>query len=200
MDGYPVKIFDTAGIRDTSDQVEAIGVELARERLENCQIRIVVFNVEEVVRDRHLLKKMEKYFDESAIIVLNKVDLLASSTELVDIETQLQQFNPLAICRTCCSETSPSIQSLISQVSHAIQIRWNASASLEESPLITRTRHRRHLDECLAYLRNSIYMAHQPDLAAEELRLATRSLGKITGVVDIEEILDTIFADFCIGK
>ena len=78
--------------------------------------------------------------------------------------------------------------------------RWNRDDSTAEPALITRSRHRQQLEECLSHLEHCLTIVSQPDCAAEELRLASRCLGKITGMVDVEEVLDTIFADFCIGK
>jgi tRNA modification GTPase len=69
-----------------------------------------------------------------------------------------------------------------------------------ESSLVTRTRHRRALEDCLAALERSLSLHDREDLIAEELRLAARALGRLTGRVDVEDVLDAIFRDFCIGK
>jgi tRNA modification GTPase len=84
---------------------------------------------------------------------------------------------------------------LLERLTRLVKERFEMGAA----PSLTRVRHRTALDECVAALRRSLE-ASLPELAAEDLRLATRALGRITGRVDVEDLLDVIFRDFCIGK
>ena len=91
-----------------------------------------------------------------------------------------------------------NINKLINSIKQKIKNQFKGS----ENILITRERHRKNLEDCLINLKkfNTKKKVGDFDKAAEDLRLATRSLGKITGKVDVEDILDSIFNDFCIGK
>ena len=150
------------------------------------------------------------------ILVLNKSDLKAdvAADELINrVKSKSSEFNsvvhsdgnlelprPLTLPVSCT--TGQGLSELEKMLSMTIANLLETSESQEsrESTLITRDRHRRHLTECLDHLDLFLSNRLAMDVAAEELRLAMMELGKITGIVDVDEILDIIFRDFCIGK
>jgi len=127
--------------------------------------------------------------DESAILVINKSDLLVK-----DLSSEIKNFNHVLIS----VKDDLNIDSLILKIKNKLKNKFIISGDV----LITRERHRQHLEQSLNYLKNfeEKNQAEDFDKAAEDLRLATRHLGMIVGKVDVEEILGSIFNDFCIGK
>ena len=127
--------------------------------------------------------------DESAILVINKSDLLNK-----DLNSEIKNLNHILIS----VKNNLNIDGLILKIKNKLKNKFITS----EDILITRERHRQHLEQSLNYLKNfeEKNEAEDFDKAAEDLRLATRHLGMIVGKVDVEEILGSIFNDFCIGK
>lgn len=174
LGGYPVTLIDTAGLRETDDPVEAEGVARARARAEAADLRL------------HLTPYGEEpaTADESTLAVVTKVDL----EDGADAGARDGRFYISIL-------TGAGLGELIAHLAD-----WAGKAlSGGESVLLTRERHRHALETCRACLQNAIV---QPDLVlmAEDMRLAARALGRITGRVDVEDLLDVIFRDFCIGK
>ena len=132
---------------------------------------------------------LDSYTPDKALFVVNKVD-----SKSVRISSKLKKLNPVLLS----IKKQKNINKLINLIKQKIKNQFKGS----ENILITRERHRKNLEECLINLKkfNSKKKVGDFDKAAEDLRLATRSLGKITGKVDVEDILDSIFNDFCIGK
>ena len=127
--------------------------------------------------------------DENAILVLNKSDLLEK-----DIDPEIKKTNHVLIS----IKENKNIEELILKIKNNLKNKFLKSDDI----LITRERHRQHLLQCLDHLNNFNQKKEIEDFdkAAEDLRLATRNLGVIVGKVDVEEILDSVFNDFCIGK
>ena len=185
LDGYPVIISDTAGIRDSKNEIEKKGIKLALKKVENADLNIIVLEPEstdfvEVFKD--ILKK-------KAIIVVNKIDL---GIDLINDE--IKKYDPIKIS----IKKEKNLDKLINMIKNNLRDKFISS----EDILITRQRHRNNLELCVKYLKNfeEKKSIEDFDQAAEDLRLATRYLGKIVGKVDVEEILGSIFGDFCIGK
>ena len=132
---------------------------------------------------------LDSYASDKALLVVNKVDSKSNR-----ISSKLKKLNPILLS----IKKQKNINKLINSIKQKIKNQFKGS----ENILITRERHRKNLEECLINLKkfNAKKKAGDFDKAAEDLRLATRSLGKITGKVDVEDILDSIFNDFCIGK
>ena len=185
LDGYPVIISDTAGIRDSKDEIEKKGIKLSLKKAENADLKLVVVDAKSTDFKGFLNDLLKK----DAILVINKSDLLK---EKLDPETS--KFNHVLISL----KDNLNIDKLISKIKNHLENKFIS----EEDILITRERHRQHLQQCIEHLKNFSDKNDKKDFdkGAEDLRLATRQLGMIVGKVDVEEILGSIFNDFCIGK
>ena len=185
IDGYPVVLSDTAGIREAKDEIEKKGIKLSLKKADEADLNIMILEPKNK-ENRDFLKK---YFNEKTILVVNKIDKKSEK-----ITSDFKLYNPILLS----IRNKKNIESLIKKIKTQIKKRLNGS----ENILITRARHRQNLEDCLLNLKNFVNQKQNDefDKAAEDLRLACRSLGKITGKVDVEEILDSIFNDFCIGK
>ena len=183
--GYPVIISDTAGIRESEDEIERKGIKLSLKKAEEADLKIIILD-QKTQKNSHFLRDLA---DGKSLLVINKIDL-----ENYKLDTEIKKFNPVLI--SLKKETN--INGLIDKIKTNLENKFKGS----ENILITRERHRINLEECLENLKkfNNKSNSGDFDKAAEDLRLASRSLGRITGKFDVEEILDSIFNDFCIGK
>ena len=185
INGYPVIISDTAGIRDSKNDIEKKGIKLSLNRAEEADLKLVVADA----KNLDFTGVLKDFLDENAILVINKSDLLKN-----DIDPEIKKINHVLIS----IKENKNIEELISKIKNNIKNKFIMSDDI----LITRERHRQHLQKCLDHLNNFNQKKEIEDFdkAAEDLRLATRHLGMIVGKVDVEEILGSIFNDFCIGK
>ena len=185
IDGYPVVVSDTAGIRDSKNEIEKKGIKLALDKAENADLKLIVIDAKSI-DFKGVLKEL---LDEKAILVVNKSDLLKE-----DLSSEIKNFEHVLIS----VKNNFNIEDLIIKIKNKLKNKFITS----EDILITRERHRQHLEKCLNYLKRFEEKNEAQDFvkAAEDLRLATRHLGMIVGKVDVEEILGSIFKDFCIGK
>ena len=185
LDGYPVIISDTAGIRDSKDEIEKKGIKLSLKKAENADLKLVVVDAKSVDFSGFLNDLLKK----DAILVINKSDLLNEK-----LDPEVSKFNHVLISL----KNNLNIDKLISKIKNNLEKKFIS----EEDILITRERHRQHLLQCVEHLKNFLDKNDKKDFdkGAEDLRLATRQLGMIVGKVDVEEILGNIFNDFCIGK
>jgi tRNA modification GTPase len=186
LGGVPVTLVDTAGLRDAVDEIEAEGVRRARARAEAADVVIVVEaipgatswlprkDVDAVAEPRH---------DDGGsrcIHIVNKIDLGGCVPS-----------NAIGVSAL----TGDGLDTLRDQLAEAAHSLTQSSGP----PPLTQARHRAALQEAAARLAGA-RTADLPELRAEDLRLALRALGRITGAVGVEDILDTLFARFCIGK
>jgi len=185
IDGYPVVVSDTAGIRESKNEIEKKGIKLALKKAEDADLKLIVVDGESIDFKGVLKDLMNK----NAILVINKSDLLS-----IDLSCEIKKLNHVLIS----VKNNLNIDSLILKIKNELKNKFITSDDI----FITRERHRQHLEQCLLYLKNfeEKNQAEDFDKAAEDLRLATRHLGMIVGKVDVEEILGSIFNDFCIGK
>ena len=185
IEGYPVVISDTAGIRDSKNEIEKKGIKLALDNAENADLKLIIIDAKSI-DFKGVLKEL---LDEKAILVVNKSDLLKE-----DLSSEIKNFEHVLIS----VKNNFNVEDLIIKIKNKLKNKFITS----EDILITRERHRQHLEKSLNYLKNfeEKNEAQDFDKAAEDLRLATRHLGMIVGKVDVEEILGSIFNDFCIGK
>ena len=185
IDGYPVVVSDTAGIRDSKNEIEKKGIKLALDKAENADLKLIVIDAKNI-DFKGVLKEL---MDQNAILVINKSDLLKE-----DLNSEIKNYEHVLIS----VKNNLNLEDLILKIKNKLKNKFITS----EDILITRARHRQHLQQSLNYLKNfeEKNEAEDFDKAAEDLRLATRHLGMIVGKVDVEEILGSIFNDFCIGK
>ena len=185
IDGYPVIVSDTAGIRESVDEIEKKGIKLSLNRAEEADLKLVVVDA----KNTDFTDTLKGLLDDNAILVLNKSDLLEK-----DIDPEINRINHVLIS----IKNNLNIDKLIQKIKNALKNKFITSDDI----LITRERHRQHLEQCVSHLRifNQKKEVEDFDIAAEDLRLAARHLGMIVGKVDVEEILGSIFNDFCIGK
>ena len=185
IEGYPVVVSDTAGIRDSKNEIEKKGIKLALDKAENADLKLIIIDAKSI-DFKGVLKEL---MDENAILVVNKSDLLKEN-----LSSEIKNFEHVLIS----VKNNFNVEDLIIKIKNKLKNKFITS----EDILITRERHRQHLEKCLNYLKRfeEKNEAQDFDKAAEDLRLATRHLGMIVGKVDVEEILGSIFNDFCIGK
>jgi len=185
IDGYPVIVSDTAGIRESKNEIEKKGIKLSLNRAEEADLKLVVVDA----KNLDFTDVLKGLLDENAILVINKSDLLEG-----DINSEIKQLDHVLIS----IKENSNIDELILKIKNNLKNKFITSDDI----LITRERHRQHLEQCLEHLKNFNKKNEVKDFdkAAEDLRLATRHLGMIVGKVDVEEILGSIFNDFCIGK
>ena len=185
IDGYPVIVSDTAGIRESKNEIEKKGIKLSLNRAEEADLKLVVIDAKKL----DFTDILKGLLEENAILVINKSDLLEG-----DINPEIKKINHVLIS----IKENLNIDELILKIKDNLKNKFITSDDI----FITRERHRQHLKQCLDHLENFNKKNESEDFdkAAEDLRLATRHLGMIVGKVDVEEILGSIFNDFCIGK
>jgi len=185
IDGLPVVISDTAGIRESKDEIEKKGIKLALKRAEDADLNIVVIEP----KNADFTGFLKDLISDKSILVVNKSDLGIDS-----LINKFEKHNPIFISL----KNEKNLEKLISKITNKLK---NQFINFQDV-LITRERHRQHLEQCVSHLEDFENKNENQDFdkAAEDLRLATRHLGIIVGKVDVEEILGSIFDDFCIGK
>jgi tRNA modification GTPase len=184
--GYPVSLLDTAGLREAADVIEAEGVRRARERAERADLKLIMFDA---ATWPSLDAATRALIDDAAVVTVNKSDLAELPGELVIGGRQALRLSCL---------TGDGVAALL----EALSERARALMSVGAEPLLTRARHRAALQAAAEALARFSAAPDDTELAlmAEDLRLAARALGRITGEVAVEDVLDRIFAEFCIGK
>ncbi|MHA7775635.1 tRNA uridine-5-carboxymethylaminomethyl(34) synthesis GTPase MnmE [Roseibium sp. M-1] len=189
LGGYPVTLVDTAGLRQTEGIVEKEGIRRAEERGRAADLVLWAVEPGGIKQDN----------PEAGL----PADLRASVPVWIvntkaDLETLPEQDSSGTILDIACSTKSPDgMNALFNRLTRFAE----ETISLGEAPLATRERHRHYLKDCLAGLQAAVSSHHLPaELRAEDLRRAADALGRITGRIDVEDLLDVIFRDFCIGK
>ena len=185
LDGYPVVVSDTAGIRDSKDEIEKKGIKIALNRAEDADLKLVIVSAKNV----NLTKILKDLLAKNAILIVNKSDLIKGK-----LNSKFKKYEHVLIS----IKKDLNLNKLISKIKSKLKNQFISS----ENILITRERHRQNLKNCVYHLQRfkEKKFAKDFDKAAEDLRLATRHLGMIVGKVDVEELLGSIFNDFCIGK
>ena len=179
LGGYPVILADTAGLRMSGDSIEGEGIRRAMDRATQADLKILLFDGTSAPDEKTL-----SLMDDKSILVMNKCDVKDYHQSYTD--KQMIKISAL---------TGDGIENLIAELINHIKNKMGYA----NTPVLTRARHREALEKCVEALNRSM-TAPLPELIAEDLRLAVRSLGSITGRVDVEDLLDMIFRDFCIGK
>ena len=178
LGGYSVILADTAGLRAAAESVEAEGVRRALARAETADLVLLLLDGSAVDPASDIPKYM---VNSSSLTVWNKADL------------------PWPCRREGLAISLKTGAGLVALIAAITAIARERLESAGDTPVLTRPRHRQALTEAVEAL-DRAETARAPELFAEDLRLAVRSIGRITGAVDVEELLDSIFRDFCIGK
>lgn len=194
LGGYPVTMLDTAGIRETADPVEREGVRRASERAADADLVLWVLDATQVEqRGPPTQAGTPSASSATTWLVVNKIDLV-SDAERRRIESE---FDKTGNVNLISSATGAGVDELVNSVA-----AFADGFFTPEPALVTRERQRAHLKETVVALRDAQRAGEEgrEDIMAEQLRLAARALGKLLGRVDVEDVLDVIFRDFCIGK
>ena len=182
LGGYPVIIADTAGLRASTDPIENEGIKRAQEWAKKANGRVILL---EPSTGAGFLERL-KPNPESDLVVVNKIDLLPMASK---------KEETLAISL----KDEIGLDKLLSGLKKIV----SKSMASQEPAVITRIRHREALQSCLNSIKSAktaLFLGEEPEIVAEELRAATKSLGRVVGAVDVEDLLDVVFGDFCIGK
>jgi tRNA modification GTPase len=179
LDGYAVTLIDTAGLREATGTIEAEGIRRAHHRMENAALKIAVLDI---VTASESYRQIQTLIDERTLVILNKSDL-ASTPHSVLFDTHIS------------STTGENFDRFFA----LLKERVAALVEDRPSPLITRARHRDAFTHALAAL-NRFDTKCPLELMCEELRVAAQQIGKITGKITTDDLLDVVFSRFCIGK
>ena len=184
IDGYPVILADTAGIRDAKNKIEKKGILLAINKYKESDLNLIIIDNS----SKGIDPKIKNLINEDSIVVLNKSDIDGKQNHHFDKEDAV----------LVSVKNNKNIVQLINKIKEKLNKKFTTTNSV----LVTRERHRNKLNACLKEIESFLRKDQNNDIemAAEDLRLATRHLGSIVGKVDVEEILGSIFKDFCIGK
>ncbi len=184
LNGKLVRFFDTAGLRKSKNIIEKKGISLTNKNLKDSDLKLIIFDY-----TKKIDKKILKLFDSKSILVLNKIDIKSSNKFLQD-----KIFKPIKIS----VKKNIGIDNLVNKISEKIDEDFKFSSD----NIISRQRHKKSLENAVFFIEKCLSKKSidQIDLAAEDLRLAVRNLGEIVGYVNVEELLERIFKDFCIGK
>ncbi|MBE9604461.1 tRNA uridine-5-carboxymethylaminomethyl(34) synthesis GTPase MnmE [Acetobacteraceae bacterium H6797] len=177
LGGVPLTLADTAGLRETADEIEAEGVRRARLRADRADLLLAVFAAD-AAPDAETLALLAP----GVLVVANKTDLAP----------------PPALpmpALPVSARTGEGMEALRA----ALLAEANAQAGNGTDAALTRPRHRAALEEAASWLEEAV-VAPLPEMASEALRAALRALGRLTGRVGVEDVLDVVFGDFCIGK
>lgn len=184
LGGYPVIFTDTAGIRETNEKIEKQGIEIAIDKAKNADFVICLFDG---LKDNvQIFENIREFIIEKSLLVANKRDKL-SQERITELENKG--------CLVVSVKDTKYIKILLQHIESKIKEQFNSGSNM----IVTRRRYR---DSLLSVLQNLNRFGFNKDieLTAEDIRLAARDLGKITGSIEVDDILNKIFGSFCIGK
>ena len=184
LNGKLVRFFDTAGLRKSKNILEKKGISLTNKNLRDSDLKLFIFD-----HTKKIDKKILNLYDQKSILVLNKIDIKKPNNF-----SENKIYKPIRIS----VKKNIGISTLVKIISKKIDDHFKVN----EDNIISRERHRKNLENTVFFIEKCLNKKsiNQIDLAAEDLRLAVRNLGEIVGYVNVEELLDRIFKDFCIGK
>ncbi|WP_295853936.1 tRNA uridine-5-carboxymethylaminomethyl(34) synthesis GTPase MnmE [Tardiphaga sp.] len=187
LDGYPVTVIDTAGLREAIDPVEQEGVRRARTRAAEADLRLWLVDAQAGGDGEQGLRDWMAETKDGFWVVRNKVD--------DGVDPGASRSATGFPCHSISAANGNGVPELISALAG-----FAAAHFADESSLISRVRHRELLRETADALGRAVELPEQSELIAEDLRVAALRLGQLLGRVDVEDVLDVIFRDFCIGK
>lgn len=184
LGGYPVVFTDTAGLRETMEEIEQKGIDIALQKINEADLVICLFDA---IKDKpEIFDELKKSFKNDYIMVANKMDFLS-----VEECLELEKKN----CLTISAKNNIGVNKLLDEILSNIKEKFTSNSN----NLITRVRYKEALEETVDNL-DRFDLDKEIELAAEDIRLAARELGRITGRIEVDDILDKIFGSFCIGK
>lgn len=196
ISGLPITLIDTAGIRETEDVIEKEGVARALAKAENSDFKILIIDASDLLESdsrQEMLADNRNLLDENTLVILNKYDLISDSVDYGFLKENCFKVVEASLKNGAGGE---EILKILADVAQKFSDK-------SEAGIVTRVRHRNLLSESILQLNNFIE-SRQNDLpieiSAENLRLASHAIGKIIGKIDVEDVLDKIFSEFCIGK
>jgi len=200
LDGVPVTLLDTAGLRDTDDVIEAEGVRRARDAARDSDAALLVIDASTPGWHDDLVQ-LQTLAGTKQAVLLTKRDRLGAD-ETAAVLAGLAGLAGLASAARLVSLEDDADGGDLERVLELLRGLVVPANRPETQSIITRARHRHALTRAMEALRaaDNIDLGSAPELAAEEYRRAADSLGRLTGQVDVEELLDSIFSSFCIGK
>jgi len=194
IDGIPIKIIDTAGIREASDEVEKIGIERAKEIADNADLLIAIFDISANI-DEEDIEIIDLIKDKKAIIVLNKIDLIQDN---INIDSRISNLNKKIIKISALNKDG------VEKISETIVEMFKINEiNLDDEIIVTNTRHKNLINKAINSTENaqiSLENKMPMDIVAIEIKNILEDLGEITGEDVSENIINEIFAKFCLGK
>ncbi|MFC3053675.1 tRNA uridine-5-carboxymethylaminomethyl(34) synthesis GTPase MnmE [Kordiimonas pumila] len=189
LGGYPVRLIDTAGLRDGVSDIEKEGIRRAEAKAADADLKLVLVRADEWP---DIPEAAKRWLDEKAILLITQVD----RAKMFHVEHS-EALSGIAGHVTVSAKSGEGMTDLFDTIQHYVM----GAMAPRELPSLTRIRHRRALEETVEHLaRFTDNAGIDAVLAAEDVRMAARALGKITGRVGVEDMLDVVFSDFCIGK
>ncbi|KAL4484230.1 hypothetical protein ABPG72_003514 [Tetrahymena utriculariae] len=210
ISGFPIILYDTAGIRYTKDVIEEKGVNKALQHARESDLNIWIIDIEDVEKQAdgsHIVQDIQEISEilksnQNTLIFINKIDKANSQQLITDITIREKKFK---IDGQISAQQNQNINFLLDTLTKKINERLDITDGMISSgttSIITQTRHRLELQKCLEHL--EIFSRNKQnlpvDIVCEELRQAVNCIGRVTGRVDVEEVLDVLFSEFCIGK
>jgi tRNA modification GTPase len=190
--GYPVRLIDTAGIRSATNAIEKEGIRRTFEKANDADLKLVLVRADSWP---NMPDNLTKILDRKSIVIVTQSDRM-DSDQLFHVKHLNSEVSIVDIIGVSVKENF-GLDDLFQAISTYIFDVMDG----RDLPSLTRVRHRKALEDCIAHIeRFETNAGFDAVLAAEDIRMAVRSLGEITGRVDVEDMLDIVFSDFCIGK
>ena len=184
LNGFPVIFTDTAGLRESADKIEQIGIKLAKDKIAEADFCLFMFDAEKDTPE--IFAEYINSINVPYVLIANKMDKISA-----DQQRKLQKKG----CILISAKENQNVNVITDKIYETFQNMYVKSSA----QLITRQRYKESLSECLENL-SRFNLQKEIEFSAEDIRLACRAIGKITGQVEVDEILDKIFSSFCIGK
>jgi tRNA modification GTPase len=190
VEGYRVTLADTAGLRDAEDAIEAEGVRRALAWAQSAALRLLVVDASDVGDMADL--DAAAVVEANDVVILNKMDKAVAAT--------VTRWEAEARGRGLTVATVSAALGAVGEVEAMLRTRVVQSLAGAEPPTVTRLRHRETLGTAVTHLDRALADGRAAELIAEDVRLAARTLARLSGRVDAEDVLDKVFGSFCIGK
>ena len=199
IEGFPFRVIDTAGIRETADKVEAIGIHKTHQQIEKAHIVLYLHDIREDYKDiAQAVKDLSIKDNQHLIILLNKADLIDTMCHAYDIEEAVSTSTGRRKTIAFSAATGEGIENIRKAL-----VKLAEEGKVEDGTIVTNSRHYEALTKALKSLDdvlNGLRSGVTGDFIAMDIRQSLHYLGEITGTISSEDLLDSIFGRFCIGK